>query len=45
MLSEADQEGKLKALVEASFLLEKAAKAHALGDTNRVTGKLVLAVP
>ncbi|MEV4434735.1 NADP-dependent oxidoreductase [Streptomyces sp. NPDC049555] len=38
------REGRLKAVVEATFPLEDAAKAHALGDTNRVTGKLVLTV-
>ena len=55
MLVEADQTGMLavaelvrsgavRPVIEASFPLEQAAKAHALGDTNRVTGKLVLTV-
>ncbi|MHA7959935.1 NADP-dependent oxidoreductase [Streptomyces sp. L500] len=55
LLVEADQEGmrsiadlmragRLKAVVEAVFPLEQAAKGHALGDTNRVTGKVVLTV-
>ncbi|MEU3877216.1 MULTISPECIES: NADP-dependent oxidoreductase [Streptomyces] len=38
------REGKLKAVVEAVFPLEDAAKGHALGDTGRVTGKVVLTV-
>jgi NADPH:quinone reductase-like Zn-dependent oxidoreductase len=53
MLVEADQagmlavaelvrSGRIRPVVEASFPLEQAAKAHALGDTGRVTGKLVL---
>lgn len=56
LLVEADQEGmrsiadlmragKLKAVVEAVFPLDRAAEGHALGDTNRVTGKVVLTLP
>ncbi|MFL9684539.1 NADP-dependent oxidoreductase [Streptomyces sp. KL110A] len=37
--------GALRAHVEAVFPLAKAAKAHALGETNRTTGKIVLTVP
>lgn len=55
MLVEADQEGMrtvgemvdagtLRPLVEAVFPLAEAAKGHALGDTGRVTGKVVLTV-
>lgn len=55
LLVEADQEGMkavaelaasgaLRAHVEAVFPLEEAAKAHALGETERTTGKLVLTV-
>ena len=55
MLVEADQAGMravadlvragaLRPVIEASFPLEQAAKAHALGDTGRVTGKVVLSV-
>ncbi len=36
--------GALRAHVEAAFPLAEAAKAHALGETGRVTGKLVLTV-
>ncbi|MFD5319244.1 NADP-dependent oxidoreductase [Streptomyces sp. NPDC127098] len=36
--------GALRAHVEATFPLAEAAKAHALGETNRTTGKLVLTV-
>ncbi|MER5863348.1 NADP-dependent oxidoreductase [Kitasatospora sp. NPDC002040] len=36
--------GRLRAVVEAAFPLEHAAKGHALGDTGRVTGKVVLTV-
>ena len=38
------QTGALRAHVEAVFPLAEAAKAHALGETNRVTGKIVLTV-
>ncbi|MFF8410832.1 NADP-dependent oxidoreductase [Streptomyces omiyaensis] len=34
--------GALRAHVEAVFPLEEAAEAHALGETNRTTGKIVL---
>ncbi|MFG3125084.1 NADP-dependent oxidoreductase [Streptomyces sp. NPDC048201] len=55
LLVEADQEGMkavaelaasgaLRAHVEAVFPLAEAAKAHALGETERTTGKLVLTV-
>ncbi|WP_432041177.1 NADP-dependent oxidoreductase [Streptomyces cadmiisoli] len=37
-------ENKLRASVAATFPLGEAAKAHALGDTGRTTGKLVLVV-
>ncbi|MEU9290158.1 NADP-dependent oxidoreductase [Streptomyces sp. NPDC048275] len=36
--------GKLRATIAATFPLADAAKAHALGDTGRTTGKLVLVV-
>ncbi|MEU3067716.1 NADP-dependent oxidoreductase [Streptomyces sp. NPDC006906] len=36
--------GELRAHVEAAFPLAEAAKAHALGETGRTTGKLVLVV-
>ena len=56
LLVEADQEGmraiaglvaagQLRAVVEAVFPLDQAAKGHALGDTGRVTGKVVLTLP
>jgi NADPH:quinone reductase-like Zn-dependent oxidoreductase len=55
MLVEADQAGMLavaellrtgalRPIVEAVFPLEQAAKAHQLGETGRVTGKVVLTV-
>ncbi|MCW2912092.1 MAG: zinc-binding oxidoreductase [Actinomycetia bacterium] len=55
MLVEADQagmlavaglvkSGALRPVIEAAFPLEQAAKAHELGDTGRVTGKVVLTV-
>ncbi|MEV0703993.1 NADP-dependent oxidoreductase [Saccharopolyspora sp. NPDC050389] len=55
MLVEADQEGmraiaelvesgRLRAEIAGVFPLAEAAKAHALGETGRTTGKLVLAV-
>jgi NADPH:quinone reductase-like Zn-dependent oxidoreductase len=55
MLVEADQagmvavaamvrDGRLRPVIEATFPLEDAAKAHEIGETNRVTGKLVLTV-
>ncbi|MBC3843166.1 NADP-dependent oxidoreductase [Streptacidiphilus sp. 4-A2] len=36
--------GKLRAVIEATYPLEHAAKGHELGDTGRVTGKVVLTV-
>lgn len=36
--------GELRAVVEAVFPLADAAKGHDLGDTGRVTGKVVLTV-
>ncbi|MFD9031928.1 NADP-dependent oxidoreductase [Streptomyces sp. NPDC059567] len=36
--------GSLRAHVEATFPLAEAAKAHALGETDRTTGKIVLVV-
>lgn len=36
--------GKLRATIAETFPLADAAKAHALGDTGRTTGKLVLLV-
>ncbi|MCX5414922.1 NADP-dependent oxidoreductase [Streptomyces sp. NBC_00059] len=37
--------GSLRAHIEAAFPLADAAKAHALGETGRTTGKIVLTVP
>ncbi|MFD9208177.1 NADP-dependent oxidoreductase [Streptomyces sioyaensis] len=56
LLVEADQQGmraiadlveagKLKPVIEATFPLAQAAEGHALGDTGRVTGKIVLTIP
>lgn len=36
--------GRLRAHIDATFPLAEAAKAHALGETNRTTGKIVLVV-
>ncbi|MFF3689733.1 NADP-dependent oxidoreductase [Streptomyces sp. NPDC002187] len=36
------EEGKLRPLIAATFPLEKAAKAHELGESSRTTGKIVL---
>jgi NADPH:quinone reductase-like Zn-dependent oxidoreductase len=36
--------GALRAHIEATFPLAEAAKAHALGETGRTTGKIVLTV-
>ncbi|QMU74214.1 NADP-dependent oxidoreductase [Streptacidiphilus sp. P02-A3a] len=55
MLVEADQAGmraisdlvtagRLRAVIEADYPLAQAAKGHELGDTGRVTGKIVLTV-
>lgn len=38
------EKGELRATVEKTFPLADAAEAHALGDTGRTTGKLVLVV-
>jgi NADPH:quinone reductase-like Zn-dependent oxidoreductase len=38
------ESGRPRVAVEAVFPLEDAAKAHALGETGRVAGKLVLSV-
>jgi NADPH:quinone reductase-like Zn-dependent oxidoreductase len=37
--------GRLRAEIAAVLPLEEAAKAHELGETNRVSGKIVLTVP
>ncbi|MFC9910643.1 NADP-dependent oxidoreductase [Streptomyces sp. NPDC059862] len=38
------EDGRLRATIAGTFPLAEAAKAHALGDTGRTTGKLVLLV-
>lgn len=38
-------QGKLRAHIDATFPLAEVAKAHALGETGRTTGKIVLVVP
>ncbi|MFF8601353.1 NADP-dependent oxidoreductase [Streptomyces sp. NPDC015232] len=38
------EDGRLRVLVDAVFPLEEAARAHALGETGRTTGKIVLTV-
>ncbi|MGE7388686.1 NADP-dependent oxidoreductase [Streptomyces sp. NPDC004126] len=38
------EEGRLRVLVEEVFPLERVAEAHALGETGRTTGKIVLTV-
>ncbi|HKN55986.1 MAG TPA: NADP-dependent oxidoreductase [Amycolatopsis sp.] len=43
-LVELIEAGKLRVHVEQTFPLEEVAKAHELGETGRVTGKLVLTV-
>ncbi|NED93125.1 NADP-dependent oxidoreductase [Streptomyces sp. SID11233] len=43
-VAELVEEGSLRAHVEATFPLADAAKAHALGETDRTTGKIVLVV-
>ena len=43
-IAELVETGSLRAHVEAVFPLAEAAKAHALGETGRVTGKIVLTV-
>jgi NADPH:quinone reductase-like Zn-dependent oxidoreductase len=39
------ENGKLRVEIADVFPFEEAAKAHALGETNRTTGKIVLTVP
>ncbi|MEU1039361.1 NADP-dependent oxidoreductase [Streptomyces sp. NPDC005551] len=39
------ESGELRATIAGSFPLAEAAEAHALGDTGRTTGKLVLTLP
>ncbi|MGW7256693.1 NADP-dependent oxidoreductase [Streptomyces sp. NPDC054834] len=41
-IAELVEEGKLRATIAGTFPLAAAAEAHALGDTGRTTGKLVL---
>jgi NADPH:quinone reductase-like Zn-dependent oxidoreductase len=43
-IAELVETGALRAHVEATFPLTEAAKAHALGETERTTGKIVLVV-
>ncbi|WP_406176565.1 NADP-dependent oxidoreductase [Streptomyces sp. NBC_00996] len=43
-IAELVEAGKLRATIAATFPLADAAEAHALGDTGRTTGKLVLVV-
>ncbi|MFD9324864.1 NADP-dependent oxidoreductase [Streptomyces sp. NPDC060065] len=43
-IAELVEAGKLRASIAGTFPLADAAKAHALGDTGRTTGKLVLVV-
>ncbi|MFD4524330.1 NADP-dependent oxidoreductase [Streptomyces sp. NPDC058470] len=43
-VAELVEAGKLRATIAGSFPLAEAAKAHALGDTGRTAGKLVLIV-
>jgi NADPH:quinone reductase-like Zn-dependent oxidoreductase len=43
-ITELVESGRLRVAVEAVFPLEEAAKAHAMGETGRVAGKLVLSV-
>ncbi|MFF1674799.1 NADP-dependent oxidoreductase [Streptomyces sp. NPDC058256] len=43
-IAELVEAGKLRAAIAGTFPLADAAKAHALGDTGRTTGKLVLIV-
>jgi NADPH:quinone reductase-like Zn-dependent oxidoreductase len=38
------EKGELRATIAGTFPLAGAAEAHALGDTGRTTGKLVLVV-
>lgn len=43
-ISDLVQAGALRAHIESTFPLAEAAKAHALGETGRTTGKIVLTV-
>ncbi|MDX2933338.1 NADP-dependent oxidoreductase [Streptomyces ipomoeae] len=43
-IAELVEKGQLRARIEATFPLEEAGKAHALGETGRTTGKIVLTV-
>ncbi len=43
-IAELVEEGRLRATIAGTFPLADAAKAHALGETGRTTGKLVLVV-
>ncbi|WP_420803378.1 zinc-binding dehydrogenase [Streptomyces naphthomycinicus] len=38
------EDGRLRVIADRVFPLEEAAAAHALGETNRTTGKIVLSV-
>ncbi|MFB6615053.1 zinc-binding dehydrogenase [Streptomyces sp. NPDC056367] len=38
------EEGRLRVIVDATFPVERAAEAHAMGETVRTTGKIVLTV-
>ncbi|MGI8307959.1 zinc-binding dehydrogenase [Saccharopolyspora hattusasensis] len=43
-VAELVESGRLCVAIAGVFPLAQAAKAHALGETNRTTGKLVLSV-
>ncbi len=43
-VAELVESGRLRVAIAGVFPLAEAAKAHALGETNRTTGKLVLSV-
>jgi NADPH:quinone reductase-like Zn-dependent oxidoreductase len=43
-IAELAESGRLKATIAGTFPLADAAKAHALGETGRTTGKMVLLV-
>ncbi|MGW0840494.1 NADP-dependent oxidoreductase [Streptomyces sp. NPDC002787] len=43
-IAELAEKGQLRALVDATFPLAEAAEAHAHGETDRTTGKIVLTV-
>jgi NADPH:quinone reductase-like Zn-dependent oxidoreductase len=38
------EDGRMRVIIDAVFPLEEAAQAHALGETGRTTGKIVLSV-